>query len=283
MAFRNVSALALGAGVSGAGATSAERGCCFSIGFGELMKPCCLETTTDVAVLDCAVGNRLGGATGFSEDRCPSTAQQASQAMQPAVLDANTKDDSAGCCFSIGFGNLMQPCCLQTVPNVTASVCTMGNRDRWGIGGATGFTEGACPDSAEEAHRMMQPVVLEEETQGCCFSIGFGDGMQPCCLETEASVGLSACPMGRRMGGTTGFTEGVCPSTAEEAHESMQRTSSTTNFVESMQSDVGSSSYFSSALVASLIFTVGALATFVVVSYRRRTQDDDVAFVQLDA
>jgi len=335
-------------GPSGAGATAHGRGCCFSIGFGELMEPCCLQATTDVEVSDCAVGDRVGGATGFSKDHCPSTAQQASDAMLPAVSDsnANAENDAEGCCFSIGFGNLMQPCCLQTMPNVTESVCSMGNRkggatgfmkggcpitadeahqhmqpvalelgpveiqgccfsigfgdqmqpcclETWERvwlsvcpqgsrdGAATGFSEGTCPSTAEEAHHIMQPVVLKEEVQGCCFSIGFGDGMLPCCLETAPSVALSACHTGRRMGGTTGFTTGVCPSTAEEAHASMEHS---TAFVGSMQSgfDVTSSSV-SSVLFASVSFTVGALAAVVVVSCRRRVQNDDVAFVPLDA
>merc|ERR1711957_1157765 len=114
----------------------------------------------------------------------------------------------------------------------------------------------------------MQPMLLKEEVQGCCFSIGLGDGMVPCCLKTAASVGLSACHTGSRMGGTTGFTTGACPSTAVEAHESMQQ--STDYSVESMQNGVVvSSSSVSFVLVAGVSFAAGALATVVGVSYRR--------------
>merc|ERR1719223_2078642 len=123
----------------------------------------------------CSTETRMGGATGFTEGACPTTAEEAQQAMQPPVLD----EEPQGCCFSIGFGDGMQPCCLQTTASVGMSACSTETR----MGGATGFTEGACPTTAEEAQQAMQPPVLEEEPQGCCFSIGFGDRMQPCCLQ----------------------------------------------------------------------------------------------------
>lgn len=198
-----------------------NQGCCFSVGFGALMQPCCLETRPNVAQSECSVRRRIGGATSFREGACPRTAEEGHQAMQPAAL----QEESQGCCFSIGFGDLMQPCCLEATPNVGLSSCPVGRR----IGGATGFSQGGCPNTAEEAHQAIQPVVLEEASQvlrettrGCCFSIGFGDRMQPCCLETSPSVQLSACNVGNRIGGATGFSQDGCPRTADEAHEAIQ-------------------------------------------------------------
>lgn len=210
-------AFAFTAGTSAVSAKSNEEGCCFSIGYGDFMRPCCLGTVPNVTLSSCFVGSRPGGATGFSQDGCPNTAEEAHQAI--------LEEDEQGCCFSIGFGDQMQPCCLETKPHVGLSSCSIGSR----IGGATGFRRGSCPDSAEEAHQAIQPVLEEasgvshEHPQGCCFSIGFGDLMRPCCLLTSPSVEFSVCNVESRIGGATGFQEGSCPVTAEEAHQAILR------------------------------------------------------------
>lgn len=214
MSLRILQTLAFTIGTSFATVASNEEGCCFSIGYGDLMRPCCLQTTPNVTASSCATGDRIGGASGFNEGVCPSTAEEAHQILHPTVL----ADAKQGCCFSIGFGARMQPCCLETRPDVEQSECSVRRR----IGGATGFREGGCPHTAEEGHQAMQPVVLEEESKGCCFSIGFGDLMRPCCLEATPNVGLASCSVGRRIGGATGFSQGACPSSAEEAHQAMQ-------------------------------------------------------------
>merc|ERR1711865_267274 len=97
------------------------QGCCFSVGFGALMRPCCLETRPNVQQSDCSVRSRIGGATSFREGACPRTAEEGHQAMQPVVLEEESPvldETPHGCCFSIGFGSFMRPCCLQTSPNV---------------------------------------------------------------------------------------------------------------------------------------------------------------------
>lgn len=198
-----------------------SQGCCFSIGFGDLMRPCCLETEPNVGLSSCSVGQRIGGATGFRQEGCPNTAEEAHRTIQPVDLKEEShglQEMPQGCCFSFGYGSRMQPCSLQTSPNVELSACNVGNR----IGGATGFSQDGCPSTAEEAHEAIQPADLEAEIQGCCFSFGFGDRMQPCCLQTSPNALLSACNVGNRMGGATGFTQDSCPSTAGEAHEAIQ-------------------------------------------------------------
>jgi hypothetical protein len=213
MAFGVFFTFAFAVGTSTVIAESNEEGCCFSIGYGDLMRPCCLGTVPNVTLSSCSVGSRIGGATGFSSDGCPNTAEEAHQAIL---------EEEQGCCFSIGFGDHMQPCCLVTTPHVGLSSCSVGSR----IGGATGFKRGSCPDSAEEAQQAIQPVhepaILEEEEQGCCFSIGLGDDMQPCCMVTTPHVGLSSCSVGSRIGGATGFKRGSCPDSAEEAQQAIQ-------------------------------------------------------------
>lgn len=52
---------------------------------------------------------------------------------------------------------------------------------------------------------------------GCCYSIGYGDEMLPCCLSTEHVANRSGCAVGERMGGATGYTSGNCPASALEA------------------------------------------------------------------
>jgi hypothetical protein len=65
--------------------TAANDGCCYSIGFGDLMKPCCL-TTTRGSSNACNVGKRLGGQTGFSETACPATPEDAQQMLRSGRL-----------------------------------------------------------------------------------------------------------------------------------------------------------------------------------------------------
>merc|ERR1712070_390947 len=147
------------------------------------------------------------------------------------------------------------------------------------IGGATGFTR-ECPDSAEEAQQAIQPV-LEEAFQvpedapfGCCFSIGFGDRMRPCCLQTLPSVQLAFCHVGNRIGGATGFTEGSCPTTVEEAYESLQHSepSGGNNPATTLLKVAGQheepSSALPLALVACVSFAAGSFISVVVMMYR---------------
>jgi hypothetical protein len=271
-------------------ADSKEEGCCFSIGYGDMMRPCCLGAQPNVTFSSCQVGSRIGGATGFSQGGCPHTAEEAHQAI--------ADEEERGCCFSIGFGDGMRPCCLETTPNVGLSSCSVGSR----IGGATGFRQGSCPDSAEDAHQAIQPV-LEEESQvsqqhpqgvsqqpmdqGCCFSIGFGAFMRPCCLQALPNEQLASCQVGNRMGGATGFTEGACPTTAEEAHEALQHLQSgsannpTTNLLKGVGRDAETSA-LPYALVACVSFAAGSLIS-VFVMYRRQNRDDQSEFMPLDA
>eukprot|EP00747_Dinoflagellata_sp_TGD_P197033 gnl/TRDRNA2_/TRDRNA2_67951_c0_seq1.p1 gnl/TRDRNA2_/TRDRNA2_67951_c0~~gnl/TRDRNA2_/TRDRNA2_67951_c0_seq1.p1 ORF type:complete len:180 (-),score=30.52 gnl/TRDRNA2_/TRDRNA2_67951_c0_seq1:100-639(-) len=64
----------------------AGAGCCFSIGYGSMMKPCCLETHQVKKSSDCSVGQRMGGATGFSASGCPKDAEKASTLMKTGPL-----------------------------------------------------------------------------------------------------------------------------------------------------------------------------------------------------
>lgn len=54
-----------------------DSACCFSFGYGALMKPCCLTATPMSSRDDCKVGNRIGGSTGFHAGECPRTAEDA--------------------------------------------------------------------------------------------------------------------------------------------------------------------------------------------------------------
>lgn len=147
--------------------------------------------------------------------------------------------ETSGCCFSIGYGYEMEPCCLK-VDSIhgDAAFCRTGQR----IGGATGFNSGACPTTAAEAASMIAaggdstPThALASDTQdgarydGCCFAIGFGAEMKPCCLEAKPVANKGACKAHQRMGGATGYVVGHCPTSAEEAaqvmHEHVQESS----------------------------------------------------------
>merc|ERR1719469_1629317 len=100
------------------------------------------------------------------------------------------------------------------------------------IGGLTDFHAGDCSTTPEEAAQLVrthQPVENAEASQlvaepvnapeegGCCFSIGYGALMRPCCLTTETVLDMSTCASGKRLGGFTAFHAGDCPATAEDA------------------------------------------------------------------
>lgn len=62
----------------------------------------------------------------------------------------------ADCCFGIGFGSMMKPCCLSIHEDATTrEQCTPGAPL---MGGAVGWTDGACPTDAAEANEIIQKM-----------------------------------------------------------------------------------------------------------------------------
>lgn len=150
-------------------------------------------------------------------------------------------NDSDGCCYSLGYGAMMKPCCLTTEAVAKQGACLTEDR----IGGSTGYSASGCPRTASEAdswlkkaeaahkHEQEPPVLVSSAapaspqapaamasatpTNGCCYSFGFGARMEPCCLTTKSAVGVSACSAGMRLGGATGFSANGCPTTPAEA------------------------------------------------------------------
>jgi len=156
--------------------------CCFKIGYGAMMKPCCLNIVDASSEEECMTGSRLGGATGWAE-QCPTSAEEASDIL--AEQSAQSDDDGTGnddndndddddddddsttttptpsvsgqqdgpCCFMIGYGSMMKPCCL-TITNATSEgECLAGNTKR--AGGATGWAE-QCPSTADDASVLVE-------------------------------------------------------------------------------------------------------------------------------
>lgn len=211
------------------------------------MKPCCLETRLVHDQAACHSANRLGGATRYVEGACPATAEQADVLIKSGVAQflgaspvhaaqqtSSGKNDVGGCCYSVGFGADNLPCCLKAhiVDNLTG--CELTPR----AGGRTGFRHGRCPENPAEAAAWtavavptagaMTGTVIEShpiegtlqssDSKGCCYSIGFGSFMKPCCLRTAEAVDETQCGTGRRLlGGSMGFSATVCPRSAQEA------------------------------------------------------------------
>ena len=71
------------------------------------------------------------------------------------------------------------------------------------------------------AVRKELKSVLRAKMEGCCFMIGYGDMMKPCCLKTIPLPKNARCRQQRRMGGATGYAN-KCPKTAQEAHRILQ-------------------------------------------------------------
>lgn len=142
--------------------------CCFKIGYGAMMKPCCLKITNASSEQECMTGSRLGGATGWAQ-QCPSSAEEASDILDEQSSDSvDPTDDSddgddatapsvAGqqdgpCCFMIGYGSMMKPCCLKITNATSEDECLAGNTKR--AGGATGWAE-QCPSTADDASELL--------------------------------------------------------------------------------------------------------------------------------
>jgi len=114
-------------------------GCCYSFGYGDMMKPCCLKTSS-AGREECSTGARFGGATGFTEGTCPASAEAADEAFK-AGLKASSPSSPSGCCFAIGYGAMMKPCCLSTRAEVKKETC--GGSDKDMVGGNSGFKLGS--------------------------------------------------------------------------------------------------------------------------------------------
>jgi len=121
----------------------------------------------------------------------------------------------SGCCYNIGYGSMMKPCCQNphdsmldaTDGMITRSECPEGSR----MGGATKFVEGMTCEEFENAGWTVE----DNEPKGCCYNIGYASMMKECCHSAfkdqpeDGMLAKSECPVGTRMGGATKFVEGM--------------------------------------------------------------------------
>lgn len=133
---------------------------------------------------------------------------------------------------------------------------------------------------------IMGPIptdgaVLQE---GCCFSIGFGDLMKPCCLKVEMTT-EDGCKVGRRIGGATGFRLGVCPDSSDEAAALLKQASSATEVAPpALAADAGaSSSPPPRGAVVAAVLALGVLVAGVVVLLRPGPGGRDFYFFRLES
>merc|ERR1711998_283147 len=99
---------------------------------------------------------------------CPSTAHEAanliSRGQHRLPADSNSEvelqgvaagtashKEPKGCCYSIGYGSMNKPCCLQAKRVGDSSMCVAAAR----LGGASGYKDGDCPASASEAAKLL--------------------------------------------------------------------------------------------------------------------------------
>jgi hypothetical protein len=222
-----------------------QAGCCFSLGFGALMKPCCLQAKEVDDVSSCHVEDRMGGASSSNIGRCPTSADEAAKLMKKnshglvqngLVAAASEKHTTlaeaqlGGCCYAFGYGSMMKPCCLTTKMFSDASSCKSDSRRL--VGGSSGYTSGNCPTSADQAAELWEkertelkrPAIVHETAEaGCCFSFGYGAMMKPCCLDTKIVSSASSCVSEHRVGGASGYTAGKCPVSADNAAELLKK------------------------------------------------------------
>jgi hypothetical protein len=93
---------------------------------------------------------------------------------------------TTSCCYSIGYGAMMVPCCLNTTEGVEESACETGKR----TGGATGWVEGACPTSAEEAAGLLNlEARCSKSDEDCTQTKCCADGKNTCYEKNEYWAG----------------------------------------------------------------------------------------------
>lgn len=70
----------------------------------------------------------------------------------------------AECCFGIGYGAMMKPCCLTIHESKqTKEQCIPPKTREPLLGGAVGWTSGRCPSDAEEANEIIQKMRTETQ------------------------------------------------------------------------------------------------------------------------
>eukprot|EP00397_Hematodinium_sp_SG-2012_P004005 GEMP01004016.1.p1 GENE.GEMP01004016.1~~GEMP01004016.1.p1 ORF type:complete len:959 (+),score=92.99 GEMP01004016.1:23-2899(+) len=197
------------------GSARAESGCCFQIGFGSWMRPCCFDTQPmEQAICLEKMEPRLGGAFGWSSV-CPDDADHAHKMIKADRLIQN----EMGCCFNYGFGSRLIPCCLNHVMKPRGACLAKTRSPR--LGGAVGWSS-TCPKDAHDAHKILETERRNREV-GCCFSYEFDPEAMPCCL-TYVQKQREACLTdveSRRSDGAFGWSS-ACPRDANHAHEMIQ-------------------------------------------------------------
>eukprot|EP00812_Abedinium_dasypus_P008773 NODE_2509_length_922_cov_222.486736.p2 GENE.NODE_2509_length_922_cov_222.486736~~NODE_2509_length_922_cov_222.486736.p2 ORF type:complete len:222 (-),score=65.72 NODE_2509_length_922_cov_222.486736:239-904(-) len=197
------------------------------------------------------------------------------------VAERNSSTMEGGCCYAIGYGDEMRPCCLHTRRAADATACARkelrGGTALGLAGGAAGFRNSNCPATAEQAAQWLEearasvaaaaPAAGTDSAVGCCYSIGYGERMAPCCLETAARVSRAACAVG---GHTTGFSSGDCPATAAEASRWLDAGSSSALSAGSVQG-------IGAVALLALAATAAAMAALALRRPRRAAHNDEEA------
>lgn len=262
--------------------TASAAGCCFSIGFGAMMKPCCLEAkkVSDVstcqahsqlmccppsgswtvqqgvgpACRDCSKEAEVGGNHGYSLGECPASAEEAKDLIDSGPKVAKSKEDAA------------------TTEATTA------------------LEKIKLMQLVTEPPPLLQPITAA----GCCFSFGYGAMMEPCCLEAHAVPNVLECKTARRIGGASSYKLGSCPTTAEEAANIEEATAEQTTVraerdqtrfpaeaAASQTGQGGSSSVGGSPVTLLVAFLTGCsmLAAGMLYAARRRPSDGSTPFL----
>jgi len=117
-----------------------------------------------------------------------------------------------GCCYSIGYGSMMKPCCLET--RVVADDAACNTNDEV-LGGKTEFTNGACPLTADDAAELMS----NSTTTGCCFEIIVDSNSTPQSIKTEKSKKGECSYLQPHSGPNLFGWSTACPLTVVEAQQ----------------------------------------------------------------
>eukprot|EP00397_Hematodinium_sp_SG-2012_P037030 GEMP01040063.1.p1 GENE.GEMP01040063.1~~GEMP01040063.1.p1 ORF type:complete len:201 (+),score=35.26 GEMP01040063.1:304-906(+) len=174
---------------------------------------------------------------------------------------------AAACCYRIGYGDRMVPCCLKLDENLSEQQC-LGTEDQPLLGGAVGW-HATCPSSAHEAADWIKKQ-KSASGDGCCFQIGYGSMMKPCCLKTE-SLSEATCKIDRRMGGASGWAS-TCPASAEQANEIIQAAKAANDdgtgkdnafYQKQLDSKAPADVGWSTGAIVFLVIVVGLLVMFI--------------------
>lgn len=121
----------------------------------------------------------------------------------------------ADCCFGIGFGSMMRPCCLSIHDHQTTREQCIPKTPF--MGGAVGWTDGACPTDAAEANEIIQKMPDQSSSKRAAGQMKEDDDTQQEIDQHAAVGGMPAVANQQPAEEAAGRDAAVPPPTTKKA------------------------------------------------------------------